>query len=204
MIIFIVKIKDKKMINPKLKPGERVVLLHMGGETSVLPGTWGTVKKVYELFGTDQYDVEWDNGSTLSLIGDEDMWDNKERKKKSIKEDIGNDFFMKNIDVFKYFNMKFLKKYLLMIRESSITNMLAAAPYLYMGRERIEHEFKYKNIHNEDAFEEVLDHADQAQAEMINGVINYLEEKGIDEDMGNINRYLHRFASKIVQTYTFL
>ena len=32
----------------------------------------------------------------------------------------------------------------------------------------------------------------------------YLEEKGIDEDMGNINRYLQRFASKIVQTYTFL
>ena len=69
------------MINPKLKPGDRVVLLHMGGETSVLPGTWGTVTKSYELFGTDQYDVKWDNGSSLSLIGDEDMWDNKERTK---------------------------------------------------------------------------------------------------------------------------
>ena len=91
-----------------------------------------------------------------------------------------------------------------MIRESSITNMLAAAPYLYMGRERIEHEFKYKEIHNEEAFEEVLDHADQAQAEMINGIINYLEDKGMDESMENINRYLQRFASKIVQTYTFL
>jgi hypothetical protein len=192
------------MINPKLKPGERVILLHMNDETSVLPGTWGTVKRVYELFGTDQYDVEWDNGSTLSLIGDEDMWDNKERKKKTIKEDDRNKFFMDNIDVFKYFNMKFLKKYLLMIRESSITNMYGASPYLYMGRERIEHEFKYQDIHNEDAFEEVLDHANQAQAEMINGVINYLEEKGIEGDMSNINRYLQRFATKIVQTYTFL
>ena len=91
-----------------------------------------------------------------------------------------------------------------MIRESSITNMLAAAPYLYMGRERIKHEFKYKEIHNEEAFEEVLDHADQAQAEMINGVINYLEDKGIEGDMSNINKYLQRFATKIVQTYTFL
>jgi len=192
------------MINPKLKPGDRVVLLHMGGETSVLPGTWGTVKKAYELFGTDQYDVQWDNGSTLSLIGDEDMWDNKERKKKTIKEDDRDKFFMNNIDVFKYFNMKFLKKYLLMIRESSITNMYGASPYLYMGRERIEHEFKYKDIHNEEAFEEVLDHANQAQAEMINGVINYLEDKGIEGDMSSINKYLQRFATKIVQTYTFL
>jgi hypothetical protein len=192
------------MINPKLKPGERVILLHMNDETSVLPGTWGTVRRAYELFGTDQYDVEWDNGSTLSLIGDEDMWDNKERKKKTIKEDDRNKFFMDNIDVFKYFNMKFLKKYLLMIREASITNMYGAGPYLYMGRERIEHEFKYQDIHNEDAFEEVLDHANQAQAEMINGVINYLEEKGIEGDMSSVNRYLQRFATKIVQTYTFL
>ena len=192
------------MINPKLKPGERVILLHMDGETSVLPGTWGTVKRAYELFGTDQYDVEWDNGSKLALIGDEDMWDNKERKKKTIKEDDRDKFFMDNIDVFKYFNMKFLKKYLLMIRESSITNMYGAGQYLYMGRERIEHEFKYKDIHNEDAFEEVLDHANQAQAEMINGVINYLNDKGIEEDMSSINRYVQRFSTKIVQTYTFL
>ena len=91
-----------------------------------------------------------------------------------------------------------------MIREASFTNMYGASPYLYMGRERIEHEFKYKDIHNEEAFEEVLDHANQAQAEMINGVINYLEDKGIEEDMSSINRYLQRFATKIVQTYTFL
>jgi hypothetical protein len=192
------------MINPKLKTGDRVILLHMGGESGVPPGTWGTVKRGYQLFGTDQYDVDWDNGSTLSIVADEDMWDNKQRKKEIVKEDDRNKFFMDNVDVFKYFNIKFLKKYLLMIRASSITNMLSAAPYLYMGRERIKHEFKYKDIHNEEAFEEVLDHADQAQAEMINGVINYLTDKGIEEDMSSINRYLNRFASKIVQTYTLL
>lgn len=192
------------MINPKLKPGDRVILLHMDGETSVLPGSWGTVTRAYVLFGTEQYDVEWDNGSKLSLIGDTDMWDTKERKRKTIKEDDRNKFFMENIDVFKHFNMKFLQKYLLMIRASGITNMYGASPYLYMGRERIEHEFKYKDVPNEDAFEEVLDNANQSQAEMINGVINYLEEKGIDEDMSSINRYLQRFATKIVQTYTFL
>jgi hypothetical protein len=108
---------------------------------------------------------------------------------------------MDNIDVFKHFNMKFLKKYLLMIRKASFTNMYGASPYLYMGRERIEHEFKYKDIHNEEAFEEVLNHANQAQAEMINGVINYLESEGIEENMDNINKYLRRFATMIVQNY---
>jgi hypothetical protein len=198
------ELKPENKENPKLKPGDRVFLISMDGETSVFYGDWGTVKRAYVLFGTDQYDVQWDNGSSLSLIDGEDKWDITNRKKKTIKEDDSNKFFMDNIDVFKYFNMKFLKKYLLMIREASFTNMYGASPYLYMGRERIEHEFKYKDIHNEEAFEEVLDHANQAQAEMVNGVINYLEDKGIEEDMSSINRYLQRFATKIVQTYTFL
>ena len=43
--------------------------------------------------------------------------------------------------------------------------------------------------------------SDQAQAEMINGVIDYLESKGIEEDMSSINKYLKIFASKIVQNY---
>ena len=193
------------MINPELKKGDRIILLHMSGESSVPDGTHGTVYSVDKVFGDVQYGVEWDNGSKLALLSDTDMWDKEERfkSKKRITEDI-DDFIMNNIELFKYFNIKFLKKYLLMVRDSSITNMMGASPYLYMGRERIQHEFKYKDINNEEAFEEVLDHANQAQAEMINGVINYLNDKGIEEDMSSINKYLQRFATKIVQTYILL
>ena len=193
------------MINPELKKGDRIILLHMSGESSVPDGTHGTVYSVDKVYGDVQYGVEWDNGSKLALLSDTDMWDKEERfkSKKRITED-RDDFIMNNIELFKYFNIKFLKKYLLMVRDSSITNMIGASPYLYMGRERIQHEFKYKDINNEEAFEEVLDHANQAQAEMINGVINYLNDKGIEEDMSSINKYLQRFATKIVQTYTLL
>jgi hypothetical protein len=193
------------MINPELKKGDRIILLHMSGESSVPDGTHGTVYSVDKVFGDIQYGVEWDNGSKLALLSDTDMWDKEDRfkSKKRITED-RDKFIMNNIELFKYFNIKFLKKYLLMVRESSITNMMGASPYLYIGRERIQHEFKYKDIHNEEAFEEVLDHANQAQAEMINGVINYLNDKGIEEDMSSINKYLQRFATKIVQTYTLL
>ena len=193
------------MINPELKKGDRIILLHMSEENSVPDGTLGTVYSVDKVFGDIQYGVEWDNGSKLALLSDTDMWDKEERfkVKKRITED-RDKFIMDNIELFKYFNIKFLKKYLLMVRESSITNMMGASPYLYIGRERIQHEFKYKDIHNEEAFEEVLDHANQAQAEMINGVINYLNDKGIEENMSSINKYLQRFATKIVQTYTLL
>jgi hypothetical protein len=47
----------------------------------------------------------------------------------------------------------------------------------------------------------MLDMANGAQAEMINGVIKYLENEGIEENMENINKYLRRFAPKIVETY---
>jgi hypothetical protein len=50
----------------------------------------------------------------------------------------------------------------------------------------------------------MLEHSDQAQAEMINGVINYLNDKGIEEDMSSINKYLQRLSTKIIQTYTLL
>jgi hypothetical protein len=193
------------MRKPDLKKGDRVVCLNMNNETSVVFGDWGTVTSVVSVKGITQYGVNWDNGSKLNLLSDLDIWDTKlPRKKNRLTEDDKNDFFMKNIDVFKYFNMKFFKKYLLMVRDSSITNMLGASLYLYTGRERIEHEFKYKEISNEEAFEEVLENADRAQAEMINGVIQYLEDKNIEESMENVNKYVHRFASKIAHTYIYL
>jgi len=193
------------MRKPELKKGDRVVCINMRGETRVVYGDWGTVKSVDTVSGIVQYGVNWDNGCTYSLLSDTDIWAKElPGKKKKLTEDDKNDFFMKNLDLFKYFNMKFFKKYLLMIRAASFTNMLGASIYLYTGRERIQHEFKYQNITNEEAFEEVLDNADRAQAEMINGVIRYLEANNIEESMENVNRYVHRFASKIIKTYMYL
>jgi hypothetical protein len=108
---------------------------------------------------------------------------------------------MKNSDVFKHFNMKFLKDYLIKVRDSGITNMFGAAPYLYLGKDRIEHEFKYRDIHDEDSFNEVLENANMAQAEMIRGVMNVLDHEGKEQDLNTINRYLQRYASKVLENY---
>ena len=89
------------------------------------------------------------------------------------------------------------------IRESGITNMFGAAPYLYMGKDRIEHEFKYKDI-DEDLSEKVLERADQSQSEMINGTIKALNAQGKEESLENINRYISRYATMVVETYFHL
>jgi hypothetical protein len=201
------------MINPELKPGDRVVVLHLEDEFSAVPiGTAGTVKSHSKVFGDDQYNVNWDNGSSLALISSVDIWDTEESMiaKRTIKKKVvegeyeKNLNLLKNIDVFKNFNMKFLQKYLLAVRESSIVNMFDAADYLWLGRERIEHEFKYKDIHNEDAFEKVLEMADQAKSEMIIGVMNVLENEGKEDSLENVNRNIKRYAFKVLQNYMML
>jgi hypothetical protein len=187
-------------MNPKLKVGDRVCLLYMSGEIKMNPGECGVVKSVDNVFGDIQYGVKWDNGSNLALLSDTDAW---KLEKKQIKENELDrmNILYKNIDSFRFFKMGFLYKYLKLVRDASIVNMFESPPYLWMGSERIKHEYKYKDIRNEEAFDEMVDMSDQAQAEMINGVINYLESEGIEENMNNINRYLRKFATMIVQNY---
>lgn len=192
------------MINPELEVGDIVRVLYMDGETSVPPGTLGKVMAKSRLFGDDQYTVKWENGSTLNLISSVDAWDKGGKIKKEIKE--VDEFertkkLFKNVDVFRHFNMKFLKDYLIKVRESGITNMFGAAPYLYLGKDRIEHEFKYKEVSNEEAFNEVLDNANLAQSEMIRGVMNVLDHEGREHDLNTINRYIQKYSHKVLENY---
>lgn len=333
------------MINPELKRGDRVVVLHMNDEFSSVPvGTAGTVTSKHTIFGEDQYEVKWDNGSRLSLISSEDIWDFEEnvkrRKKDKIQEmtstssggryrvpivlapqdweaeqmgaytipvskymnaDLAYDSYdnkmernKKNIskeesnsrkkskmakamfsqndgdgnpingfipdgskvagtpkqikkganlpksqykeviknypqekkiisksrmvedegerfkqmvnkhgDIWKHFNVKFLQSYLITLRDSGVVNMFGAAPFLYMGKKKMD---RYYGEYREDdeKFQKVLELADQAQAEMINGVIKYLESKGIEPDVNNLNKYVNRLASNVVQNYMLL
>jgi hypothetical protein len=68
------------MINPKLKIGDRVVLLDMENEDNMTPGTWGTVTRISHVFGTTDYGVKWDDGGSLNLLSDVDKWDTNENR----------------------------------------------------------------------------------------------------------------------------
>jgi hypothetical protein len=186
------------MIKQELNVGDRVKLLYMDGETSIEPGTEGTVVKSLVLFGTKQYAVKWDNGSELDLISSVDAWKKIEPKK--LDESFNEDPFYQNIDTFRFFKMKFFQEFLKKIRECGVTNMFGAAPYLYMGRQRMEVDFNYHNVENE-ICDDVLEMADQAQSEMINGVIKYMNENNKEIDIDKVNRNVRKFATSIVVLY---
>ena len=203
------------MINPELQIGDKIICLHMDGESSIMPGTKGVVYRITKVFGDTQYGVEWENGSRLDLISSVDAWDSEEnyekRKLKKIqKKDItessnyeANKRLIANIDIFKFFNMKFLQKYLIMVRNSGITNMFGASPYLYVGKNKIEQEMLYKDLEG-DEYDDMLDNADQARDEMISGTVKYLESNNKEISVENVQRFLPRLAVKVVENYMIL
>ena len=195
----------KSKLNPKLKEGDRIVLIDMTDEPTLSFGDKGTFTGVHKGGGFNQYKVKWDKGGSLYML-DDDKWMKEEdfnemierKKNRNIQEsqisDLSDDSFL-----LKHFNMLFLKRYLNKLRESSAVNMFAAAPYLYMGKERLAHEHKYSDTN--ESFDELLDMADQAQREMVSGVISILEEEDKELSSENINSKLKRYSPKIIKFY---
>jgi|TARA_B110000908_G_scaffold110321_1_gene129347 hypothetical protein len=203
--------KDNKIsspINPDLNKGDRVKLISMSDETSLSLGDGGTVTSKTKVFGIEQYGIKWDNGSLLGLLSDADHWmledDYNKKFNKKINESLGHREATNRLTSFKEFNMKYLFSYLLKVRESGIVNMMAATDYLWLGSDRIQHEFKYKNISDEDSFDEVIEMADMSQSEMIQGVMRVLEKEGKEMDDNTINRYLKKYSKDILLNYMYI
>ena len=134
------------------------------------------------------------------MISSSDAWVKLDPN--TIKES-DNDVFLKNIDTFRYFKMKFFKDYLLKLRECGVTNMLGASPYLYMGRERMETDFNYHNVDNE-ICDEVLELADKAKDELIKGTVKFMNENDLELDIDRVSRYAKKFANSILILYIHL
>jgi hypothetical protein len=196
--------KLKKELNPKLVKGDRIMCLHMDGESSVPMGTTGTVRSVVKDPFEDNSEiinVNWDNGSTLALLSVTDSW--VKIAQKTIEEQAGTseyEYFINNPEIFDNFDWRFLRKFLNKLRDASPVNMLQSQPFLYSGKEWIDRYYGENQEDNED-FQEVLEMADEAKNKMIQGVLKYMESEGIEIDLDKVNRLISKFASKILNLY---
>ena len=170
-------------MNPELEVGDRVVLLSMSGE-DLIAGIKGTVTRKSFVIDQTQYNVDWDNGSRLSLLANEDKYvllkdleGRKNRNKENITE-MDAKLIHDNREIFENFNMNLLWKYYMALQKSGITNMMAAAQYFYLGKERIAHEFHYKETNEH--FDEVLEMADEVKNNLISGVLKIMDKKNGD------------------------
>ena len=194
--------KQKLLKNAPLETGDRVVCLKMQDDYGVPGGIPGIVKGVSNVFGENQYNVKWKNGSSLALIEGVDQWlkvvDEEEEKEEDIQEtrvltkqrfldeatrklgDIPQEY----VKYSRMYDMRTIKKFLDLLRESGVTNMYQAAPYLYLGKERISHEHHYDDMgeEKEEIFQELLDHAEDVRNVMIRGAFNHFDSKRSDDE----------------------
>ena len=196
--------KSKKELNPKLVKGDRIMCLHMDGETGVPMGTTGTVRSATkDPFEPDSeiINVNWDNGSTLGLLSITDRW--VKVAQETLEEQAGTseyDFFNENPEVIENFDWRFLREFLNKLRDASPVNMLQSQPFLYSGREWIDRYYGEDQEDNVD-FQEVLEMANEAKNKMIQGVLKYMESEGIEIDLDKVNRLIKKFASMILKLY---
>ena len=206
------------LFNPELNVEDRIVLIMMPGETAVSYGDRGKVTKVNHASSFIQYFVEWENGSTLALIqdlGDKsnvvDRWmreedfnnliESKKRKKLKESEEEKMKKFMANVEVFRTFDREFLFKFLEKLRESGIVNMYAAAPYLYMGGGRIYGENHYNENKDEEAFDELVEMADEAKDKMVQGAVKILEKEGKEITVEKVSRVIKKYAGMVLDMW---
>jgi len=190
----------KNTKNPELNIGDRIVLYHMEDKHGIDSGMQGVVTDIT----IDPFDnenkiigVNWDDGSKLNILSKYDIW--KFAKKKSIDES-AEEWFENNGDLLKYFKHNKIRKFLIKVRESGIINMFAASPLLYSGKDHIDRYYG-ENPPNEEAFQEVLDMAEEVKHMMIRGTMEYLEDNGKELSIENINSYIKRLALKMWEFY---
>ena len=194
---------QNKELNSPLSVGDRIMCIHMEGESAVPMGTNGTVTKtVRDPFEIDDkiISVDWDNGSKLSLLQSMDSWIKITQKTIEEQRDLMFNYFAENPEVFENFDWRFLREFLNTLKKAGSVNMFQSQSFLYSGREWIDRYYGEHQEDNED-FQKVLEMADQAKNKMIQGVLKYMESKGEEIDLEKVNRLVIRFASKILNLY---
>jgi hypothetical protein len=194
------------LLNPELNVGDRVVIMDMSGESGIKPGMGGDVRRITKVFGTTQYEIKWDDGSSLQILSDVDKWMKEEdwerlkNRRKKVNESIDPDFARKNKNLVQDFEMAKMHKFYNALRISSVVNMWGAAPYFWMGKDRIAHQHFYEEMQDDraEAFEQVLDSADEIKDILIRGTLKTLEREGKEVTLDSVKRVAEKKARQIV------
>jgi hypothetical protein len=195
-------------MNTMPKEGDKLMCLHMEGETSVPPGTLGTVKKIVrDPFEDDDFLIEmrWENGSSLALVTSTDAWKivNQKLEEQRQGDPVWNTI-TSNEDIFENFDWRWLEKFLYKLRDTGIVNMLGASPLLYAGSEHIDRYYGEGREYDE-KFQEFLKQSDISKDKIIQGVVNYMIKHNKDLDnMDLVNSYAKKFSKEILTIYIVL
>jgi hypothetical protein len=211
-----------KKQNPKLKEGDRIVLIYMPGE-DVDTGTKGKVKKIGQQpsFGSEfdyMYDVEWYDDdekviSTLSLLPQTDTWMlDREYSQNDLNEGrvIDLDELIKRHEwsrLFKKSDLKSIMEYLEMIRRLGVVNMFESGQFLGKTKEYLTKYFDLYRMQqdlddkDEEFIEKILEMSENVRNIMISAAVTDLEQKNKEITGSSATHRVNRLATEVVKYF---
>ena len=211
-----------KKQNPKLKEGDRIVLIYMPGE-DVDTGTKGKVKRIGQQpsFGSEfdyMYDVEWYDDdekviSTLSLLPQTDTWMlDREYTQNDLNEAriIDLDDLIRRHEwsrLFKKSDLKYVMEYLEIIRRLGVVNMFQSGQFLNQTEEYLTKYFDLYRMQQdldnkyEEMIEKILEMSENVRNIMISAAINDLEQKNKEITGSSATYRVNKLATEVVKYF---
>jgi hypothetical protein len=211
-----------KKQNPKLKEGDRIVLIYMPGE-DVDTGTKGKVKRIGQQpsFGSEfdyMYDVEWYDDdekviSTLSLLPQSDTWMlDREYSQNDLNEGriIDLDELISRHEwsrLFKKSDLKYVMEYLEIIRRLGVVNMFQSGQFLSQTEEYFTKYFDLYRMQqdlddkDEEMIEKILEMSENVRNIMISAAINDLEQKNKEITGSSATYRVNKLATEVVKYF---
>ena len=211
-----------KKQNPKLKEGDRIVLIYMPGE-DVDTGTKGKVKRIGQQpsFGSEfdyMYDVEWYDDdekviSTLSLLPQSDTWMlDREYSQNDLNEGriIDLDELIKRHEwsrLFKKSDLKSIMEYLNAIKRLGVVNMFESGQFLGKTEDYLTTYFnlyrKQQDLDDKDEelIKKILEMSENVRNIMISAAINDLEQKNKEITGSSATYRVNKLATEVVKYF---
>ena len=208
--------------NPKLKKGDRVILVNMPGE-KLDTGDKGKVIKIGDQpsneLGFDYlYKMEWydDDGkiiSDLSLLPQSDTWMlDREYDQNNLNEAriIDLDDLIRRHEwsrLFKKSDLKYVMEYLNIIRRLGVVNMFESGQFLNQTKEYLTKYFDLYRMQqdlddkNKEMIEKILEMSENVRNIMISAAINDLEQKNIEITGSSATYRVNRLATEVVKHF---
>ncbi len=211
-----------KKQNPKLKEGDRIVLIYMPGE-DIDTGTKGKVKRIGQQpsFGSEfdyMYDVEWYDDdenviSSLSLLPQSDTWMlDPEFNQKNLQEARFTDLddLIRHHEwskLFKKADLQYVLDFLMAIRDLGVVNMLQSGQFLGQTKEYLTKYFDLYRMqrdldnNDEELIEKVIEMGDKVRNIMISASITDLEQQNKEITPQSVTNRINRLTSEILKWY---
>jgi len=214
-----------KKKNPKLKEGDRIVLIYMPGE-DVDTGTKGKVKSIGQSPSFNgrigyMYNVEWyddDNKviSTLSLLPETDSWildpeytqndlnESKNRVITDLDELINRHEWLR---LFKKSDLKYIMEYLEVIRQLGVVNMFQSSQFLGQTKDYLT---AYFNLHrmqrdldedDEEMIEKILEMSENVRNIMISAAVTDLERNNKEITGISATNRVNKLSTEVVKHF---